>query len=290
MSSTLLIIRRTRRWSATAIAVLTTLGLAACGDSTSSSAGELPLANPYGHIHAITIEESTQRVLLATHNGLFDATETIPQKFGATIDLMGFTAASDGTFYASGHPGPDADLPNPLGLMKSTDDGESWAPLSLQGASDFHAMTATSDLIIGYDGKLRATVDGQKWSDVGPMAPAPYALVGNPENTVVLATTEEGVWRSIDSGRTWSAPGGSPRLLTATFADEMTIVGVTPEGRVYLSLDAGISWKGTGNEVEQPAAIGATRTSDGGLSVWMAMERGLVKLSYDGATFTEETR
>lgn len=290
MSSSLPIFRRTRRWSAPSVAVLATLGLAACGEPTNSSAGEPPPANPYGHIHAITIEESTQRVLLATHNGLFDATDTVPQKIGPTIDLMGFTAASDGTFYASGHPGPGTDLPNPLGLTKSTDGGESWMPLSLQGTSDFHALTVTSDLIIGYDGNLRSTVDGQKWSDIGPMSPTPYALVGSPKSTVVLATTEEGVWRSLDSGRTWSAPHGGPRLLTAAFADPMTIVGVTPEGSVHLSLDAGLSWKGTGTEVDQPAAVGAKRTADGNISVWMAMERGLVKFTYDGTTLTEETQ
>lgn len=290
MSSTLPIVRRTRPWTATAITVLATLGLAACAEPSNSSAAAPPPASPYGHIHAITIEESTQRVLLATHNGLFDATETVPQKIGPTIDLMGFTTASDGTFYASGHPGPGTDLPNPLGLTKSTDGGETWTPLSLQGTSDFHALTATSDQIIGYDGKLRATGDGQKWSDIGPMAPTPYALVGTPENTVVLATTEEGVWRSLDSGRTWSAPGQGPRLLTAAFADPMTIVGVTPEGSVYLSLDAGISWEATGAEVDQPAAMGATRTAEGSLSLWMALERGLVKFTYDGTTFIEETR
>lgn len=290
MSSTLPIFRRTRRWSATTIAVLATLGLAACGEPANSSAGAPPSANPYGHIHAITIEESSQRVLLATHHGLFDATETVPQKIGPTIDLMGFTAASDGTLYASGHPGPGTDLPNPLGLMKSTDSGESWIPLSLQGASDFHALTVSSDLIIGYDGNLRSTNDGHKWLDIGPMPQAPYALVGSPSSTVVLATTEEGVWRSIDRGRTWSAPDSGPQLIVAAFADQMTIVGLTPEGRVYLSTDAGLFWEAIGDKVDQSAAIGATRTTDGRLAIWMAMDRGLAKYTYDGATLTEETR
>ncbi|GAA4360916.1 hypothetical protein GCM10023166_02220 [Paeniglutamicibacter cryotolerans] len=203
---------------------------------------------------------------------------------------MGFSAASDGTFYASGHPGPGTDLPDPLGLMKSIDGGESWAPLSLQGVSDFHALSVTREQIIGYDGNLRSTTDGQKWADIGPLAPTPYALVGNPKNTVVLATTEEGVWRSTNSGKTWSAPGGGPQLLTAAFADLMTVVGVTPEGSVYLSLDAGASWAALGAKVEQPAAIGAAALAGGRLSIWMAMERGLVKFSYDGTTFTEETR
>lgn len=289
MSFTLPKLRRTRMWTGSAIAVLATVGLAACSATPNSNADAQPPANPYGHIHAISIEESTQRVLLATHNGLFDATETVPRKIGPTIDLMGFAASSNGTFYASGHPGPGIDLPNPLGLMKSTDGGESWIPVSLQGSSDFHAMTVTSDQIVGFDGILRSTVDGKEWSEAGPMSPSPYALVGSPESTVVLATTEEGVWRSLDSGKTWSAPNGGPRLLTAAFADPMTIVGITPEGSVYLSDDAGLSWQGTGAEVDQTSAIGATSDADGRLSLWMAMDRGVVKFTYDGTTFTEET-
>ncbi|MDR7358900.1 F510_1955 family glycosylhydrolase [Paeniglutamicibacter sulfureus] len=283
------IFRQSRIWPATAIALLATLGLAACGATPDSNAGEQPPANPFGHIHAISIEETTQRVLLATHNGLFDATETVPRKIGPTIDLMGFAASSNGTFYASGHPGPGIDLPNPLGLMKSTDGGESWIPVSLQGSSDFHAMTVTSDQIVGFDGILRSTVDGKEWSDAGPMSPSPYALVGSPDNTVVLATTEDGVWRSVDSGDTWETPDGGPRLLTAAFADPMTVVGVTPEGSVYLSDDAGLSWASIKAEVGQPSTMGATRTADGNISVWMAMEGGLVKYTYDGTTFTEET-
>lgn len=174
--------------------------------------------------------------------------------------------------------------------MKSTDGGESWIPASLQGESDFHAMTATSDQLVGFDGILRSTVDGKEWSDVGPMSPSPYALAGSPDNTVVLATTEEGVWRSIDGGRTWSAPGGGPQLLTAAFADQMTVVGISPDGSVYLSIDAGLSWQGIGAEVDQTSAIGATSAADGRLSIWMAMERGLVKFAYDGTTLSEETR
>lgn len=41
------------------------------------------------------------------------------------IDLMGFTVAGPDRFLASGHPGPGADLPEPLGLVESRDGGQS---------------------------------------------------------------------------------------------------------------------------------------------------------------------
>ncbi len=46
-------------------------------------------------------------------------------------------------FYASGHPGPGVELPAPVGLIESRDGGATWDPLSRQGESDFHALTAS---------------------------------------------------------------------------------------------------------------------------------------------------
>ena len=45
---------------------------------------------------------------------------------GQVIDLMGFAVAPDGTYYASGHPGAGVDLPQPVGLITSTDAGRTW--------------------------------------------------------------------------------------------------------------------------------------------------------------------
>ncbi|MFP3442760.1 hypothetical protein R0K18_33995, partial [Pantoea sp. SIMBA_133] len=58
---------------------------------------------------------------------------------GQNNDYMGFTAVDEG-FYTSGHPGKDSDLPNPLGLKKSTDGGRSLENLGFEGESDFHTI------------------------------------------------------------------------------------------------------------------------------------------------------
>lgn len=290
MSYTTPIYRRSRLGVAATITVLAMLGMTACGTTNTASTSELPAANPYGHVHAIAFDESTQRVLLATHNGLFDATGSTPKKIGPTMDLMGFAISSAGTLYASGHPGPGSDLSNPVGLIESTDGGDTWTPVSLEGQSDFHALAASRGSVIGFDGKLRTTTDGREWVESGPMSPIPYALVGHKENTIVLANTEEGLWRSANGGETWSAPGTGPLLLTAAFADLRTVVGVTPEGSLYLSKDTGLSWEAMGAEVGQATALGATRTDEGALLLWMDLvDRGLVKFTYDGTTLSEET-
>lgn len=76
---------------------------------TATSAGY-----PSGHIHGMSVDPATNRLLLATHDGLFDVTHSPAQQIGPTIDLMGFISTSDGTLFASGHPGPGTDLPNPV--------------------------------------------------------------------------------------------------------------------------------------------------------------------------------
>ncbi len=82
-------------------------------------------------------------VYLATHDGLFHYDDSGPVRVGPVIDLMGFTVVGPDHFYASGHPGPGVELPAPVGLIESRDGGATWDPLSRQGESDFHALTAS---------------------------------------------------------------------------------------------------------------------------------------------------
>lgn len=237
----------------------------------------------FGHVHGIHAEPDTGEALIATHNGLYDAGTGVP--VGPAIDLMGSTTTADGTLFASGHPGPGTDLPDPVGLIRSADGGRTWDTMSRAGESDFHAMTATGDRLLGFDGQLRATADGETWTvlDAGFR---PHTLAGSPEGDTVLATTEQGVWRSVDNGRSWTAPEGGPVLLTAAFADADTAVGVSPDGTVYTSADAGRLWTAAGSAGVQPAAIDAGHTRDGDLHVWVADDSAVHRSTDGGATFT----
>ncbi|GER23684.1 hypothetical protein NCCP1664_21790 [Zafaria cholistanensis] len=271
-----------------AAAAALSLGVAGCStaqpsDSTAqppnstaqrpnSTAQHPEAASGPSHVHGAYADPQTGRLLLASHNGLFEATGEHPVKIGPTIDLMGFAADEDGTFYASGHPGPGVGLPNPVGLITSTDGGATWRPVSRQGESDFHALAVTGDGFVGFDGELRISRDGREWDSVRP-APEPHALAGGPGHGVVLATTGEGVWRSEDGGSTWSAPSGGPVLLTAAFIDARTAAGVSPDGTVYVSEDAGKKWKSVGRVQGQPAAVTGTRTGTG-LALWVAGTEG----------------
>ncbi|MHA7238584.1 F510_1955 family glycosylhydrolase [Arthrobacter sp. TMS1-12-1] len=281
MTSTL---SRAARLSLTAAAAVL-LGACAAPTSTSQAPPTAPAASagyPSGHVHGMSVDPATHRVLLATHDGLFDVTRSPAQQIGPVIDLMGFTSTSDGTLYASGHPGPGTDLPDPVGLITSTDGGHSWEPVSRQGETDFHALAATSTGLIGHEGRIVTSADGQHWTVTADDVPA-YNLAGA-SNGSVLATTEEGLYRSEDSGATWTMVPGAPLLVLTTFAGD-SAVGVTPDGTIHTSADAGLTWAQRGTMEGDPAAIAAAPTGDGTLRIWVATGQGVEVSSDNGMTF-----
>lgn len=244
----------------------------------------VPSAELYGHVHGISADPQSGRVLLATHNGLFEAGSESAGPISPVIDLMGFAAAGDGRFIASGHPGPGSDLPEPVGLIRSSDGGRTWEQLSRQGESDFHALTATSAGVIGFDGELRSTEDLETWHTVDAGF-HPYSLAGTPAGPAVLATTEQGIHRSDDGGKTWTAPKGGPVLLLTAFADEATVAGIAPDGLVYTSSDAGRTWQAAGNASAPPEAMTAGIGDGGKLLVWVYTANGLEYSDDGGKTF-----
>ncbi|MGO4429703.1 F510_1955 family glycosylhydrolase, partial [Streptomyces sp. MCAF7] len=126
-------------------------------------------------------------------------------------DFMGFTVAQDKTFYASGHPTSGADGPGNKGLIKSTDAGRTWKSLSLSGESDFHALDYAHNTVYGYDstnGLLRTSKDGTTWKN-GATLQALDIAVSPKDANLVLATTEEGVARSTNGGKSF-AKGEQP--------------------------------------------------------------------------------
>lgn len=266
--------------------------LTACGTGSPSGApgsGTAPSTAapglPSSHIHGLHVDAGTGQVLLATHEGLFDVTNSPGAKIGGTNDLMGFTAGGKrDEYYASGHPGPGSDLPNPLGLIRSVDGGRTWEPLSRQGESDFHALTVAKSGIVGYDGTLRTSPDGKTWA-TAPVEFVPAVLAASPEADTVLATTREGVQRSIDGGKTWQLNTAAPVIQFAAFATATEVVGIEPDGSVHRSADAGSTWSRSGKVEDQVQALTAAQGAEGKLWIWVAGTNGLVVSDDGGATF-----
>lgn len=281
--------RRKRTHSVLAATTAALFALAACAPAAgpaqrgASSTAQNPV--PGSHVHGLAVGGESGRILLATHDGLFDVTSTPAAKIGETNDLMGFTAGpADGVFYASGHPGPGSQLPNPLGLIKSEDGGKTWEPLSRQGQSDFHALAVTQAGIVAFDGTLRTSADGKTWNTAA-VSFAPAALAAHPAGSTVLATTPDGIQRSTDGGQTWKPLANGPVIQFAAFADPMEAVGVEPDGTVHYSADAGTTWAKKGRIDGRVSAIAATNGADGSPWIWAATAGGVVVSTDGGITF-----
>jgi hypothetical protein len=281
-------VRRAAAVSASTAALI--LALAACTPAPEPSAGastthQTGSGLPSAHIHGLTVSGDTSKVLLATHDGLFDVTKQPASKIGGTNDLMGFTAGKDpGVFYASGHPGEGSDLPNPLGLIKSVDGGKTWEQLSRQGESDFHALTTTKSGIVAFDGTLRTTPDGKSWKTAAASF-APAVLAGHPESDTVLATTPEGIQRSTNGGTTWTPVKSGPVIQFAAFADPAEAAGVEPDGTVHYSAYAGATWTKKGRIDAQVMSIAAVKGANGKPWIWAATKESILVSTDGGTTF-----
>lgn len=268
--------------------VAATLVLSACGQGTTKEPSSPAAAGlPSEHVHAVSRDPGSGKVNLATHTGLYvlqpDATW---QRVGPEVDLMGFAISGPGTFYASGHPAAGVDLPVPVGLIKSTDAGHTWTSLSRGGQSDFHALTASSKGVMGFDGALRATADGKTWSN-GALPGEPSALAAAPDGSQVLAMTSKGVLSSTDEGRTWVPLTAAPALFLASWADSKTIAGVTTDGGVAVSEDAGVSWQIGAAKLTSGQAVSAGRDKAGVLEILVVTDTGLLHSRDSGATLTD---
>ena len=281
--------RRLLALLSTAAAAALLAQAAGCSSPESDPAAPAPAAEgagtvPTAHVHGIAIDPADGTLLLATHEGLVEVGEDGgPARTGPVIDLMGFAVVGPDHYLASGHPGPGVDLPQPVGLIESTDGGRTWTALSRQGQSDFHALTAIHPAgALGWDGNLRRSTDGRTWEQLTIPA-EPHSLAAAFDGSTVLATTQQALLRSVDAGTTWSAVDGAPLLQVVTWAgDGATAIGLDPVGTLWTSTDAGSSWQERTRLGAAPHAVAA----DGAATrIAVVTEDGLLESTDGGQTF-----
>ncbi|MBI5104068.1 MAG: hypothetical protein HZB46_03610 [Solirubrobacterales bacterium] len=192
---------------------------------------------------------------------------------------MGLTIAGPDRFLASGHPEVGERLPPSLGLLRSSDGGQSWQPVSLLGRADLHVLRASGRHVYGYDAGsetlLASTDGGRTWSARRPST-ALIDLALDPRNAEhLVAATPEGLLRSRDAGRTWRPAGPSGTGLLV-WSDALYLVG--SDGVVVRSRDGGRNWEGAGAFEGRPVAA-----SGHGTELVVATEQGRVLHSVDRA-------
>ena len=168
----------------------------------------------FPHIHGLGFSADGRQLFVPAHDGfrIFENGHWFVPDIPAH-DYMGYSPTDNG-FYSSGHPGIRTNFVNPLGLLKSTDGGQTLITLDVEGESDFHLMS------VGYKNHA--------------------IYVFNPEPNSKLPT---GFHYSLDDGETWepmAAQGivGNP-IQIAVHPIEAQTVALAAEGGLFLSTDYG---------------------------------------------------
>ncbi|PWN04361.1 hypothetical protein DJ010_01585 [Nocardioides silvaticus] len=239
-----------------------------------------------GHIHGLGVDPADGTLYVATHHGLFHVDRSGEPRRVADRwqDTMAFTVAGPGRFLASGHPDLREDLPPHLGLIESTDAGETWQPLALQGEADFHILEQVGDDLYAYDatsGRLLVTQDQKSFTEVAQLPL--LSITADPEDSnSLIGTTNQGQLIEIDAttGATAERPG--PPLVLFETTSEGDVVGIDPAGTIQVSDDSGETWTRHGSIGGQPAAFSITGTE------WYAATQDQVIRSVDdGDTWTK---
>ena len=122
------------------------------------------------HLHDLRV--FGDEILLGTHEGLYKyiSKDSIKKLGKESPDVMGLSVLGK-RIYASGHPAPGSNLPNPVGLLMSPDKGKSWQQISLQGKVDFHFLEVANNQIYGVNagtGEILYSANlGKSWKNFG---------------------------------------------------------------------------------------------------------------------------
>ncbi len=252
------------------------------GTRTTPSAGE-----GVAHVHGLGINPANGNLYAASHLGVFRVpADGKAERVGKLVqDTMGFTVVGPDHFLASGHPDlNDNRLRKPgrpplLGLVESTDGGQTWDPLSLLGEADFHSLVAAHGNVYGYDstgGRFMVSADGKQWDTRSRLAMGDFA-VDPADADHLVASTGRGLAESGDGGRTWE-PVDGPQLAFLSWGAEQGLWGVSPAGETYRRVDG--RWEPREALTSEPQAL--LVTDDELYAAVTAGDRTQIHVSSDG--------
>jgi photosystem II stability/assembly factor-like uncharacterized protein len=284
------------------VLVVLLFGAAGCGGGSGGGSGDtaspdVAWVDPDGdapYIGSLSVNPSDGSLLMASNTGLFK----IPAKGGTPAKITGELTTPNGSgnvsealvarfvgpdeLVGSGHPRPGGTtLPQSLGLIHSGDAGRTWESVSQLGTADFHAISANGETVVAPlfgQGQIQLSRDGGRnfESRVAPMALVDLAVdPGNPRRWV--ATSEQGIYVTLDEGKTWRQRDNTPNVRLA-WQDPLTLYRIDPGGAVKISGDGGDSWQARGDTGGEPQALAV----DGDGVLYAASLDGVVKRSQDG--------
>jgi Sortilin, neurotensin receptor 3, len=275
------------------LAALGVVGIVSAGALLWQSSGSdgtfsgVPAGDPGPvHVHGLGVNPADGALYIATHTGMYRVAadkrkaERVADRYQ---DTMGFTIVGPNRFLGSGHPdlneAREKNLPSLLGLIESTDSGESWQPISLLGEADFHVLRFAGERVYGYDAsndRLLVSADrGRTWNEIERPGPLVDLAVDPGDERRLVATTEEGLFASRDGGESWNRVGEAVGLLAWPTRDRLYLVA--GGGQVFASRNGGRRLEHRGEIGGQPAALLAQTANE----LYVALHDGTIKRSSD---------
>lgn len=237
------------------------------------------------HVHGLGVDPADGALFIATHTGLFRSgagDRTAVRVGGSFQDTMGFTVVGPSRFLGSGHPDLREDLPPLLGLIESTDAGETWEPVSLLGDADFHTLRFAHGRVYGYDvtnDRLLVSRDrGRTWSELSRPGPIADLAVDPSDAAHLIAAAQSqlgpALFESLDGGASWKPVASLTGLLA--WPDQDRLYVVSPGGEVF-AMPEGRRLELRGKTGGEPAALIAD-----GPDLYVALHDGTIERSTDG--------
>lgn len=178
-----------------------------------SAPAERPFAE-VDHVHSVATDG--EQVFAGTHQGVYAWDGQTWSRVGDEFDVMGM-ALGNGVIYASGHPGPRQDLPDPLGVLVSDDGGDTWDSHSLLGEVDFHLLRVGGRSLVGVAANYSSVVysgdDGATWTPLDISSLTDLGL--SPDGATLAVVSEGTVLVSGDGGARFSehaAPANAVKI------------------------------------------------------------------------------
>lgn len=261
------------------------IALAGCAEAPDE--GGQNASGSLEHVHGLGVDPVDGELYAGTHHGLFRVTAHSLEGPVADLeqDFMGFTVAGPRHFLASGHPGPGQSGPSNLGLLESTDRGETWKTRSLRGEADCHVLAhgnGTTYCMNSVDGRLLTSTDLKRW-DVRGTEPAFDIAISPDDPETLIATTQQGVKLSSDGGRTFRPVDDAPTLVFIEWLGDGSLVGVDPSGRMLSRGPGKMAFVKAGTLRGQPEAFHATDPK----TLYASVEGTIWKSDDGGQTFAQ---
>lgn len=279
------------------LALVAALALAACGGGgeDAENASSTAAAGSGADVNSLAISPADGTLMAGSGPTFFRVkagaeapesargTLSTPKGRGSLTRDVVVRYLADGTMIGSGH-SSDTTLPPVLGLVKSTDGGETWESISGLGEADYHEIELDGDRIFALrnedPGMIQISTDGGVSWDTreAPSVAAPIDVAVNPgDGDQWAVSTDQGTFVSSNAGKSWRQRDTTfgPRIVWAA-PDALYLAG--KDGKVKRSPDGGQSWEEVGTIGAGPKELTVSPQGE----LYAAVAGGEIRRSTDG--------